>query len=211
MAALVFLLGVVVLVSRTSAPMQQGDFGGLSARAWLIMALAVPVLHQGYVWLVWRLELHTGKITDWLGEKGFTIYALGFSLLFAARFLTILGLAVANRNTLAVPPWLGLAVGGLLLAPTLYLLFSLHRYFGWQRAYGIDHFVSAYRFQPLVREGIFRYTANGMYVFGFLLFWIPGWVLRSQAALLAALFSHLYIWVHYYCTEKPDMQFIYRS
>jgi len=27
--------------------------------------------------------------------------------------------------------------------------------------------------------------------------------------LAAALFQHAYIWVHYYCTEEPDMQLIY--
>jgi len=26
-----------------------------------------------------------------------------------------------------------------------------------------------------------------------------------------ALFSHLYIWVHYYFTERPDMKIIYRD
>ncbi|MGH8650439.1 MAG: hypothetical protein ACREUP_14225 [Burkholderiales bacterium] len=31
----------------------------------------------------------------------------------------------------------------------------------------------------------------------------------SPAALGAALFNHLYIWVHYYSTELPDMKRIY--
>jgi hypothetical protein len=48
-----------------------------------------------------------------------------------------------------------------------------------------------------------------MYAFGFLLIWFPGLWYASLAALAAALFSHLYIWVHYYCTERPDMQRIY--
>jgi len=34
-------------------------------------------------------------------------------------------------------------------------------------------------------------------------------LLRSEAALVAALFNHLYIWVHFYFTELPDMKFIY--
>ena len=53
------------------------------------------------------------------------------------------------------------------------------------------------------------YTSNGMYVFGFFLIWFPGLWYASLAALAAALFSHLYIWVHYYCTERPDMLRIY--
>ena len=40
-------------------------------------------------------------------------------------------------------------------------------------------------------------------------YWILGLVFLSQAALLAAMFNHLYIWVHYYSTEKPDMRLIY--
>jgi hypothetical protein len=48
-----------------------------------------------------------------------------------------------------------------------------------------------------------------MYTFAFLLLWLPGCYFRSTAALCVALFSHLYIWVHYFCTEKPDMVRIY--
>ena len=31
----------------------------------------------------------------------------------------------------------------------------------------------------------------------------------SAAALCLALFNHLYIWIHYFATERPDMQRIY--
>ena len=41
------------------------------------------------------------------------------------------------------------------------------------------------------------------------LLWIIGLVFLSQGALLVALFSHVYIWVHYYTTELPDMRRIY--
>jgi hypothetical protein len=43
----------------------------------------------------------------------------------------------------------------------------------------------------------------------FLALWIPGLALRSTAALALALLRHAYIWVHYYCTEKPDLDVIY--
>ena len=65
-----------------------------------------------------------------------------------------------------------------------------------------------YKRKPFVDEGIFRYTRNGMYTFGFFSLWIPGLLLQSKAALCMALFSHLYIWVHYYCTELPDLRTI---
>jgi hypothetical protein len=97
----------------------------------------------------------------------------------------------------------------MLSIPFVYLTYSLKRYFGFRRAFGIDHFETAYAIAPMVRQGIFRFTDNGMYVYGFLLIWIPAFVWQSAGALVAAAFSHLYIWVHYYVTERPDMQHIY--
>ena len=78
-----------------------------------------------------------------------------------------------------------------------------------KRASGADHFDVKYRSMPLVREGIFRFTDNAMYTYAFLLFWALAIGFASTGALVVAAFSHLYIWVHYYCTEKPDMESIY--
>jgi len=60
-----------------------------------------------------------------------------------------------------------------------------------------------------VKEGIFRYTDNGMYIYSILILYLPGLLLLSKTALIVALFNHVYIWVHYYCTERPDMKVIY--
>ena len=51
---------------------------------------------------------------------------------------------------------------------------------------------------------------------------IQGWQRRRQsrpasiavaaaawAALVVAMFSHAYIWVHYFCTERPELRVIY--
>jgi hypothetical protein len=48
-----------------------------------------------------------------------------------------------------------------------------------------------------------------MYKFGFLILWSIALVFLSKAALLAAAFNHLYIWVHFYFTELPDIRRIY--
>ena len=48
-----------------------------------------------------------------------------------------------------------------------------------------------------------------MYTYAFLLFWALALGLASKGALVVAAFSHAYIWVHYHCTEKPDMESIY--
>ena len=63
---------------------------------------------------------------------------------------------------------------------------------------------------PFVTEGIFRFTSNGMYLYAFLLFWAIAFGFASTAALTVAVFSHAYIWVHFWATEKPDMDYIYR-
>lgn len=186
-----------------------GQWLGLTTPAWLAIAIVVPITHQIYVWFLWRQQLLFGRVEQWWGTNGFTYYAIGFTVLFVARPVSVISLGLANRNTIPIQPLLAYALGTLLLIPTLYLFYSIHTYFGFKRAYGIDHFNPSYRNKPFVRQGIFRYTSNAMYVFGFLLLWIPGLLLFSKAALLAAAFNHLYIWVHYYCTELPDIRYIY--
>ena len=56
---------------------------------------------------------------------------------------------------------------------------------------------------------MFKYTDNAMYKFGFLILWSIALFTLSKAALLAAAFNHLYIWVHFYFTELPDIRQIY--
>ena len=68
---------------------------------------------------------------------------------------------------------------------------------------------SIFESKPLAREGIFRFSGNSMYTFGFLILWIPAISFCSVAAVFSTLFSHLFIWVHYWCVEKPDINRIY--
>ena len=48
-----------------------------------------------------------------------------------------------------------------------------------------------------------------MYGVAFLGPWGLALLLGSAGALIAAAFGHAYIWLHFYATEKPDMEFIY--
>ena len=50
-----------------------------------------------------------------------------------------------------------------------------------------------------------------MYLYGCLTLWAIAFACDSWAYLVVAGFSHLYIWVRYFCTEKPDLQWIYRD
>ena len=131
-------------------------------------------------------------------------------VLLVSRLLSVLALAIANHGTISVSPAVGWIASLLLAIPIVYLFYSVARYFTFRRAMGIDHFDASYRDLPLVRQGIFRFTPNAMYVFGFLVLWIPGLALRSEAALWLALFNHLYIWVHYYTIEFPDLRRLYK-
>jgi len=109
-----------------------------------------------------------------------------------------------------ISPAFSYILSGILIIPTIYLFYSVAKYFGMDRAFGIDHFhPEIIKNEPFIKQGIFRYTSNGMYLYGFLILWIPGVLLQSKAALLIALFNHIYIWVHYYFTELPDIKMIY--
>jgi len=186
-----------------------GTLWGITTKAWFWLAIAIPVIHQVYVWLIWRLELYQSTFTKRYGlARSFSIYSTGFSILFVSRLITIIILAYSNKNTLHLNPVLTYALALLITPLVIYLFYSVKKYFTLERAYGIDHFDKYYS-EPYVKKGIFKYTDNGMYVFGLMILYLPGLLLLSEAALLAALFNHVYIWVHYYFTERPDMLEIY--
>ena len=205
---LVALVAVVTILA-DQVGSWMGQYLGLSTYTWFWLALAAAVAHQGWVWLCWRLELHAGLLSRVLGPAGFTLYGAGFALLAFTRFYMLVALAAANRHTVPVSETALDTLATILLAPIAYLFYSVERYFTIRRALGIDHFDPAYRTKPLERRGIFRFTRNGMYTFGLLAVWLPGLYEASKAALFAALFNHAYIWVHYLCTELPDMRRIY--
>jgi hypothetical protein len=171
-------------------------------------AIAFPVVHQVFVWLAWRLELRSSAVSRVLGFRG---YLAIFFLLFAGRFVSLLALAWLDRGSLELQPLPRTIITTLLVLIGIYAMNSVGRYFGLARAAGADHFDPRRRDMPLVKEGIFRFTNNGMYVYAFLLFWAIAVGLDSTAALVVAAFSHAYIWVHFHATEKPDMEFLYGS
>jgi protein-S-isoprenylcysteine O-methyltransferase Ste14 len=203
----VFLVGLV-WVGRFHA-VQFGQLWGVSTKAWLWLAVALAIAHQVFVWACWRSQLYESLLTRMFGSRGFDVYAVGFSILGIARVAAVFILALSNRDTLYVDVKVLRVVAVIAAIPAAYLFYSVMRYFGFKRAFGIDHFDKSYRSLPFVRKGIFRFTRNGMYVFGFCFFWVPGLWFASAAALCVALFNHLYIWVHYYTTELPDMKRVY--
>lgn len=186
-----------------------GELWHVPTSTWAWIAVGVAVAHQFYAWFCWRTELHASLLSRWLGRRAFALYAVPFSLLVIGRGVTVFLLAVANRRTIPLDATAMRITAVCLLLLALYLLYSVIRYFGLRRAMGIDHFDTSYRELPLVREGIFRVTRNGMYTFGFLVLWAFALWYGSMAALAVALFQHVYIWVHYTTTELPDLRRIY--
>ncbi|MGI9524983.1 MAG: methyltransferase [Hyphomicrobiaceae bacterium] len=171
-------------------------------------AAAFPILHQIFVWLTWRLELRTSVVSKTIGFEG---YLVAFFVLFAGRFVALAVLGWLDRGSLNLSPVAQVVITTVLALPGLYAMYSVQRYFGMARAAGADHFEERYRSMPLVNEGIFRFTSNGMYLYAFFLFWAIAVGFNSLAALVVAAFSHAYIWVHFFATEKPDMEFLYAS
>ena len=172
------------------------------------LAALIPVVHQIYVWLTWRFELNAKSISQSIGFGG---YLIGFFALFGARFVTLFLLAWVDQGSAGLSVWLQLALTIACAVPGVYAMVSVHLYFGMQRAAGADHFDPKYRAMPLVKQGIFRFTDNGMYVYAFLLFWAIALGFNSAAALAVAAFSHAYIWVHHLATERVDMAYLYRD
>ena len=207
--ALLALLIVIKIIVTSNPEVLLGSFWNLSTRFWFWLAIAVPIIHQTYVLLIWRFELYQRTFSRRFGVKrAFNFYAAGFSFLFASRLIAIIFLSLSNKDTLHSDPVLTYGISILITPFIVYLFYSVKKYFTIERAYGIDHFDQNYN-EPYVKQGIFKYTDNGMYVFGLMVLYLPGLLLFSKAAILAALFNHAYIWVHYYFTERPDMIEIY--
>ncbi len=206
-----FALGGLILISwfLIKTHLSEGTFLGIKDSSWFWIAITIVVLHQMIVWIVFRSQLCWGSFTKYFGASDIKVWASIFLPFLFARPILVMILAIADPGTLPLPFELRITIGILLMMPALYTLWSVLRYFGVVRALGADHFRSKYRRMPLIQKGAFRLTKNAMYTFQFLGLYSIALFLDSYAALILAIFQHTYIWVHYFCTEKPDMNIIY--
>lgn len=184
-------------------------FWGFSDRQWVYLLLTVVILHQLLAWLGWRLQLCFSSLSRWFGQADLVVWCGLFFPFLVARPVLLAIVGLSDAGSLGLPPLLSGLLGLGLLIPALYTVWSVYHYFGFIRAAGGDHFRARYWHLPLVNQGIFRYSTNAMYVFGFGLLWAIALLTRSQAALALALFQHAYIWVHWYCTEQPDLKVLF--
>ena len=160
------------------------------------VAIVIPIIHQIYVWLAWRLELLSSATSEAIGFRG---YLVCFFLLFGGRFLALFALAWMDHGSLGFEILPRIAITSVLVGLGAYAMYSVVRFFGMARAAGADHFDARYRDMPLVNQGIFGLTSNGMYVYAFLLFWAIAVGFDSAAALVVAgLATHIFG-----CTSMP--------
>lgn len=187
----------------------RGSLWGISSRTWYWIAIVIPVLHQTYVLIAWRLEWYHKYFSRFFGKMAFTIFSIIFFILFACRFVTITLLGISNKQAFELSDYIVYGISAVFIILSISTLYSVVRFFGMKRAAGLDHFDESVARKPFVKQGVFKLTNNAMYVFAFLIFYLPGLLFESDSALVVALFCHAYIWVHYFTTELPDIRTIY--
>jgi hypothetical protein len=212
---LLHFISFLVLLAVTwsfAVPVMTGkSWLGIKDVEWFWLATGIPALHQLIVWIVFRLQLGWAALSRAFGNADMLIWSIIFFPFMVARLAALTGLAISTRQTLVLPVAIALPLAIILLIPAVYTLWSVYRYFGFARAIGGDHFRTRYREMPLECRGAFRYSSNAMYAFGFFLLWSVALFAGSQAAMSAAIFQHAFVWSHYYCTEKPDMEIIFNG
>lgn len=187
-----------------------GSFLGLSTMTWAYTTIAVGLIHQSIVAVVFRLQLHFNILVRLFGDNALKIWAAIFLPFLVARPLLLVVVGIADYGSLGGDRDIQLITGALLLPLSAWTMHSVMKYFTINRALGGDHFFDEYLNMPLVNEGAFKYTGNAMYTFVFTGMWGIGLLLGSWNAIVLALFYHAYIWVHMYCTEDPDMRILYK-
>ncbi len=134
------LLAFLYTYACEDAAILKGELWDISTLTWFVLALLSPIVHQFYVLLCWRYELYNNTISKFFGKKGFRLYKIGFAILILSRPITIILLAISNDYTLGINTLMSYILSGILLIPAIYLFYSIKKYFGFDRAFGIDHF-----------------------------------------------------------------------
>ena len=182
-------------------------FFGIGASGWFMIAMSIPLIHQTYVWICWRSELCWKLISNTIGFKGYVVL---FFILIISRLSAIV-LCFVDYGSLYKPGWLAWILGLILFIPGAYTMYSVKKYFGFLRAAGADHFDPKYRDLPFENRGIFKWTPNAMYVFAIGIPFSFAVATGSHSMFVVAIYTYIAIWLHYFCTEKPDIAEIYSN
>ena len=180
-------------------------FLGISALSWFMIGMAIPLLHQVYIWLCWRSELCWKSISNSIGFKG---YLIVFFILIISRFSAVI-LCFVDYGSLYKPGWLAWIISIIIFIPGLYTMYSVKKYFGFIRAAGADHFDLKYKNMSFEKRGIFKWSSNAMYMFGLSIPFAFAISTGSESMFIVSVYSYISIWLHYFCTEKEDFKIIY--
>jgi len=203
--ALMALGSISLLRALPHAPVVLGQ----TSHGWALMSILLAGLHQLVVAIGFRLQLHRNLLSRWFGKRDMQVWAVIFIPLLVARPITII--LVGWSDPVGITGWRvpEIALGVVLIGLAIWGMHSVLVYFTLPRALGGDHFRDEYAAMPMVDQGVFKYTSDGMYGIVFLGLWGIALLSGSWNALVVALFQHAFIWVHMYCTEAPDMRRIY--
>lgn len=202
---LMFFGATSLLMPRISSPV----FWGWDSTDWAIASIWLAIIHQVIVAVVFRFQLHYNIMTRLFGASDMLVWRAIFMPLLIARPLSLIAVGWLDPNPISGWRSFEILLGVTFLILAVLTMHSVLKYFTIERALGGDHFRDHIIHLPLVREGMFKYTKNGMYGIAFLGLWGIALCFGSWNALIVALFQHGYIWVHMYVTETPDMRRIY--
>jgi hypothetical protein len=195
------IIGVYVFIALVGEHEEMG-------RSLLVLAVLSSLAHQLWAAFFWRVQLHS-ELFRGAETPAFAVYRVGFVLLSLLRVASIVLVSFLDQESLALSAASRLGGAALLVALSAYGMYSVIRYFGVNRAFGSDHFFPEVRDLGFVRQGIFRFTSNGMYSVTFLFIYIAPVLLESRVGMGIALFHHMHLWVHYFCTERIDLDVMY--
>ena len=205
----IMVLMALGAVSLLESPADAPTFLVLTSYDWAVLSIFLAGVHQLVVAIAFRLQLHRNWLSNRFGDRDMHVWAIVFMPLLVARPITLF--LIGFSDSVPITDWRvpEIALGLALIGVAVWGMHSVLVYFTLPRALGGDHFRDKYAAMPMVREGVFKYTSNAMYGIVFLGLWGIALMFGSWNALVVALFQHGFIWVHMYCTEAPDMRWIY--
>lgn len=203
------VLGIILYFLTVALSDSDNSIWGISVFTWVLISWICAGFMQFWVVIFWRLEYFTGKISKLMGKAGFVIFRIGFIISGLIRLSIVIPVSRATAHTVSIPLYITVPLIAITAPFIVWGLFSVLVYFGITRAFGADHFDSTYRNGTLELRGIYKYIPNSMYTVILLVLYFPGLIFQSLLGLVLALVHHLFVWVHYFCTERPDLIEIY--
>ena len=203
------VLGAIQFWAIKNLQIGYGQAWGLSTIGWVTWSWIFAGLFQFWVAFFWRMELHGGWVSRTFGKAGFVIHQVGYGVLGLTRFVMLIPICISTRATLPLPPTLSIAIIVISTPPIIWALYSATVYFGFARAAGADHFRPEFRQKGFEKKGMYKYVPNVMYSVALFGLYHAGLLWLSSLGLIVTACHHLFVWTHYFCTEKPDMKEIY--